>query len=57
MRLGVFQADCGGLGLDERLSRLEGALKGQTLDLVVCPEPFAPGTTFQNNINDLIFEN
>ena len=32
MRLGVFQADCGGLGLDERLSRLEGALKRQTLD-------------------------
>ena len=57
MRLGVFQADCGGLGLDERLSRLEGALKGQTLDLVVCPELFAPCTTFQNNINDLIFEN
>ena len=57
MRLGVFQADCGGLGLDERLSRLEGALKGQTLDLVVCPELFAPGATFHNNINDLIFEN
>ncbi|MDB2476551.1 hypothetical protein N9X06_06330 [Paracoccaceae bacterium] len=43
--------------MDERLSRLEGALKGQTLDLVVCPELFAPGTTFQNNINDLMFEN
>ena len=57
MRLGVFQADCGGLGLDERLSRLEGALKGQTLDLMVCPELFAPGTTFHNIINDLIFEN
>lgn len=57
MRLGVFQADCGGLGLDERLSRLEGALKGQTLDLVVCPELFASGATFHNNINDLIFEN
>jgi predicted amidohydrolase len=48
MRLGVFQADCGGLGLDERLSRLEGALKGQTLDLVVCPELFATGYHLEN---------
>jgi len=43
MKLGVFQAACGGLGLEERMAHLDRALEGHMLDLVVCPELFATG--------------
>ena len=43
MRVGVFQPSAGGLTPDERLARLELALQGKQLDLVVCPELFMSG--------------
>ena len=43
MRIGVFQAACGGLDFDDRLDRLSSALEGQDLDLAVTPELFATG--------------
>jgi predicted amidohydrolase len=43
MRAGVWQSDGAGLTAAERLARLEAAIKGQELDLVLCPELFACG--------------
>jgi predicted amidohydrolase len=43
MKLGVFQAACGGCGFETRLSRLDRALSDAPCDLVVCPELFATG--------------
>lgn len=43
MRTAVFQCAAGGLDSDQRLQRLEAAISGQQLDLVVCPELFMSG--------------
>ena len=49
MQIGVYQSAGGGLSLDERLSRLENAIRAANhdgddkLDLVVCPELFSSG--------------
>jgi len=49
MRVGVYQCADGGLAFDERLSRLESAIRSvnidgnDKLDLVVCPELFSSG--------------
>lgn len=53
MKLGVFQAACGGLDLDARLARLDRALHGHRLDLVVCPELFATGYHITTDHRDL----
>ena len=53
MKLGVFQAACGGLGLEERMAQLDRALDGQALDLVVCPELFATGYHIEADHRDL----
>ena len=53
MKLGVFQAATGGLGLEERLMRLDRVLEGQALDLVVCPELFATGYHIEADHRDL----
>ncbi len=53
MRLGVFQAACGGSDFDERLVRLGAALDGRDLDLVVCPELFATGYHIDGKHGDL----
>lgn len=53
MKLGVFQAACGDLGFDNRLARLDAALAGQTLDLVVCPELFVTGYHIDGDHRDL----
>lgn len=53
MRLGVFQAACGGLDLAERVARLDRALDGHALDLVVCPELFATGYHIEADHSDL----
>lgn len=43
MRLAVFQCDCAGLGVEQRLSSLSSVLKDEPADLVVCPELFLSG--------------
>lgn len=53
MKLGVFQAATGGLGLQERLMRLDRVLEGQALDLVVCPELFVTGYHIEADHRDL----
>ena len=53
MKLGVYQADCDGLGLEERLARLDRVLTGEALDLVVCPELFASGYHIKGSHRDL----
>lgn len=53
MKLGVFQAACGGLDLENRLTRLDRALREHALDLVVCPELFATGYYIEADHRDL----
>lgn len=53
MRLGVFQAACGGLDFNDRMARLDHALEGRELDLVVCPELFVTGYHIEANHRDL----
>lgn len=53
MRLGVFQAASGGCSFAERLARLDGAIKGHALDLVVCPELFVTGYHITGRHRDL----
>lgn len=53
MKLGVFQAACDGLDFQHRLTRLDQALQGQHLDLVVCPELFATGYHIARDHRDL----
>lgn len=53
MKLAVFQAECGGLDLGDRLARLDRALQGHTLNLVVCPELFATGYHIATDHRDL----
>ena len=48
MKLGVFQAACGGCDFQTRLDRLNLALFGEDLHLVVCPELFATGYHIEN---------
>lgn len=48
MKLGVFQAACGGCDFTTRLDRLNTELSGKDLDLVVCPELFATGYHIEN---------
>lgn len=43
MKAGVWQSDGAGLSASERLARLETAIAGQGLDVVLCPELFACG--------------
>lgn len=43
MKAGVWQSDGAGLTAAERLARLEAAIAGQGLDVVLCPELFACG--------------
>lgn len=53
MRLGVFQAACGGCTVGERFDRLSAALDAHDLDLVVCPELFASGYLIDGHHRDL----
>ncbi len=50
MRAGVFQCDGGGLSPRDRLDRLAHALRGQSLDLVLCPELFLSGYNVGDDI-------
>lgn len=43
MRAGIFQCDAAGLSMGARFDRLEAAIAGRDLDLVMCPELFASG--------------
>ena len=43
MLAGIFQCEGGGLSPLQRLARLDNAISGQQLDLVVCPELFMSG--------------
>jgi predicted amidohydrolase len=43
VKIGVFQAACGGASRDARLRRLAEALAANPVDFVVCPELFASG--------------
>ena len=43
MKLGIFQPACGGHDLEHRIGSLRNALRGQSIDLVICPELFATG--------------
>jgi len=52
MKTGVFQMAGGGLSPDERLARLDGALTGTGLDLVLCPELFLSGYDVGGAIHD-----
>ncbi len=53
MRLGVFQSACGGCDFERRIERLDAALTGQSLDLVVCPELFANGYHIEGDHRDV----
>ena len=48
MRAGIFQCAGGGLTPSQRLLQLEESLKGESLDLVVCPELFVSGYHVSN---------
>lgn len=53
MKLGVYQADCGSLGFEERMARLDAALAEQAFELLVCPELFASGYHIEGSHRDL----
>jgi len=53
MKLGVFQAACGGLDFENRMVRLDRALQGRALEFVVCPELFATGYHIETDHRDL----
>jgi predicted amidohydrolase len=53
MRVSVFQCAGGGLSPEQRLQRLQDAISGQQLDLVVCPELFMSGYNVGDALIDL----
>jgi predicted amidohydrolase len=53
MRAGVFQSGCGRHTPAERLDRLAAALRGERLDLVVCPELFMSGYDVGDSLSAL----
>lgn len=53
MRTGIFQAASAGQSLDERLDNIDGILKGEALDLLVCPELYLSGYNLGDKLREL----
>ena len=53
MRVGIYQCKAGTVATEDRLRDLETRLRGQALDLLVCPELFLSGYTPGPALHDL----